>query len=97
MADSDQISTLAVYGSSSASADNSASSEQTFDSKVISMVSASQYQKELETWIKRNQKPLTSAEAAFRLKALKVYGQTLTPTWRRRFDERMTNIEAQMA
>ena len=65
-----------------------ASSDQNFSDMpcentcIISAASASQYQKELETQKKfKSGKPLSSAESAFRMKALKVYGQTLAPKW----------------
>ena len=65
---------------------------------IISAASASQYQKELETQKKfKSGKPLSSAESAFRMKALKVYGQTLAPKWQRKFEEKMADIEAKMA
>ena len=47
----------------------SASSEQTFDSKPISTVVASQYKKELQTKKTRNGKGLTATEIAFRKKS----------------------------
>ena len=82
----------------------SASSEHTFysnipceDTKTISAQSARMYKKDLDSKTKRNGKPLTPAEIAFRMKKLKGYGQTLAPKWRRKFEEKMTDTEAKMA
>ena len=81
-----------------------ASSDQTFNSNIpcevtniISAQSASIYQKELDSKTRnKSGKPLTSAEIAFRLDKLKGYKQTLAPKWRRKFEERMKDIEAKM-
>ena len=40
---------------------------------------------------------MTPTEFAFRMKKLKGYGQTLAPKNQRKFEEKMTNLEAKMA
>ena len=80
----------------------SASSEQTFNSSeqtsdIISASTASQYQKHLRDGKNRYGQKLSAWEIAFRQRKLKEYGQSLVPKNKRKFEERMNDIEAKMA